>query len=222
MSDKLHAFRNDAITVTWSSTRCVHAAACVAGLPRVFRPGEKPWIQPDAATADQLAEVVQRCPTGALHFERHDGGAAETPATRNEVRVAPGGPLYLRGDIELRTEAGEIVRRDTRLALCRCGASAHRPLCDGAHLAAGFADRGAIGDLDAVQDAGPGPAGTTLVVTLTRDGSLHLEGPFTLVSADGTTRLEGTSTWLCRCGHSQDKPFCDGSHERVAFQDTGE
>ena len=40
MPDKLHTFRNDALTVTWSKPRCIHAAACVAGLPVVFQPGE--------------------------------------------------------------------------------------------------------------------------------------------------------------------------------------
>jgi CDGSH-type Zn-finger protein/uncharacterized Fe-S cluster protein YjdI len=217
MSDKLHAFHSEAITVTWSKARCIHTAACVAGLPRVFQPGEKPWIRLDKAGADAVAEVVCRCPTGALHFERHDGGAAEAPAADNLVFVTPGGPLHLRGDIELRTESGDVLLRDTRVALCRCGGSANKPFCDGAHRAARFADRGAIRDLDAVEDAGTGAAGSRLVVTLGHNGPLRLEGPFTLASADGAVLLPGTSTWLCRCGQSKDKPFCDSSHETAGF-----
>lgn len=72
MKDKLHGFEADAITVTWSKRRCIHAAECVAGLPRVFQPGERPWIKLDAAAAGTIAGIVRRSPTGALHYERQD------------------------------------------------------------------------------------------------------------------------------------------------------
>ena len=60
MKDKLHGFGADAITVTWSKRRCIHAAECVAGLPRVFQPGERPWIKLDAAAAGTIAGIVRR------------------------------------------------------------------------------------------------------------------------------------------------------------------
>lgn len=219
LNDKLHEFRNETIRVTWSRTRCIHAAACVALMPEVFQPGERPWIRLEGAEAEEVARVVRRCPTGALHFTREDGGPAEAPEPRNVVRLTRNGPLYLRGDVELRDAVGNVLLRDTRMALCRCGASTHRPLCDNAHLESGFRDAGRITDLDGVQDPGPVPEDRRLVVTTERDGSLRLEGPFVLSDADGTTLLEGTTTWLCRCGQSRDKPFCDGSHERAGFRD---
>jgi len=218
MSDKLHAFRTGAITVTWSSRRCIHAAACVAGLPHVFAPGEKPWIRLEGADAGAVDATVRRCPTGALHAERHDGGAPEAPEANNVVLVTAGGPLHVRGDVVLRGADGAALLADTRVALCRCGASANKPLCDGAHRESGFADAGAIRDLDAVQDAGAAPEGARLVVHVEPNGPLHLEGPFVLASADGTVLLEGTSAWLCRCGRSKDRPFCDGSHESAPFE----
>ena len=84
--DKLHEFRGTQIRVTWSKSRCIHFAACVRGLPAVFQPGERPWIQLEGAAAREVAEVVMRCPTGALHFEPLDGGAAEAPETSNTIR----------------------------------------------------------------------------------------------------------------------------------------
>ena len=218
MSEKLHEFRTDAITVTWSGRRCIHAAVCVAGLPRVFRPGERPWIHAGESGADAVAGVVARCPTGALHFERHDGGAPEPVPDRNTVLVSRNGPTYLRGNLEVRTTEGEVLLRETRLALCRCGASRQKPFCDNSHREAGFRDPGELRDAEAVQDPGGAPAAGVLVVTLHEDGPVELTGPFAIASSDGGTIREGTSTWLCRCGQSQDKPFCDSSHERVGFK----
>jgi CDGSH-type Zn-finger protein len=47
-----------------------------------------------------------------------------------------------------------------------------------------------------------------------------VEGEFTICDAEGNAFDLGgrTAISLCRCGHSQDKPFCDGSHKRVDFQ----
>ena len=50
-----------------------------------------------------------------------------------------------------------------------------------------------------------------------RDGPLQLEGRFSLASADRRTVLSGSGARLCRCGQSQTKPFCDGSHQRTGF-----
>jgi uncharacterized Fe-S cluster protein YjdI len=48
--------------------RCGHYAACVRGLPQVFDPTRRPWIRADLADAQAVAEVVRRCPAGALHY----------------------------------------------------------------------------------------------------------------------------------------------------------
>jgi CDGSH-type Zn-finger protein/uncharacterized Fe-S cluster protein YjdI len=218
MSDRLHEFGNDAITVTWSKARCIHAAECVRGLPAVFQPGTRPWVKVEAAEVERIAAVVERCPTGALHHTRHDGGPPEAVPATNTVRVSRHGPLVLRGDIEVVAPGGTTLLRDTRVALCRCGQSGNKPFCDNAHRTAGFRDEGAVRDEDSVQD--PGAVSGVLRVLPHADGSLQLEGPFTLVGADGTT-LAGTSSWLCRCGHSGGKPFCDGSHGPSGFRAEG-
>jgi CDGSH-type Zn-finger protein len=50
------------------------------------------------------------------------------------IRAYADGPLLVRGDFELRDEAGELIDPGrATIALCRCGRSARKPLCDGTH-----------------------------------------------------------------------------------------
>jgi CDGSH-type Zn-finger protein len=60
---------------------------------------------------------------------------------------------------------------------------------------------------------------TGATITPTDNGPYMVEGPARVVDADGTEYdlPEQTTTFLCRCGHSSTKPFCDGSHEQVNF-----
>lgn len=57
-----------------------------------------------------------------------------------------------------------------------------------------------------------------VTITVKDNGSLRVEGDFTIVDLEGSEiPHEGTAASLCRCGHSANKPFCDGSHkERFA------
>lgn len=57
-------------------------------------------------------------------------------------------------------------------------------------------------------------------VTVNNNGPLRVEGTFTICDAQGNAfDLAGrTVISLCRCGHSENKPFCDGSHRKVGFQ----
>jgi CDGSH-type Zn-finger protein len=57
-------------------------------------------------------------------------------------------------------------------------------------------------------------------VTVRSNGSIRIEGDFEIVDSEGGVfDLAGRTTiGLCRCGHSENKPFCDGSHKKVEFQ----
>jgi CDGSH-type Zn-finger protein len=57
-------------------------------------------------------------------------------------------------------------------------------------------------------------------VTVRNNGSLRLEGEFIIYDAEGNAFDLGgrTAISLCRCGQSEDKPFCDGSHKKFEFQ----
>jgi uncharacterized Fe-S cluster protein YjdI len=56
--------------VTYEVALCRHAAECVRGLPQVFDTTKRPWIRPESASVDELEDVISRCPTRALKFER--------------------------------------------------------------------------------------------------------------------------------------------------------
>ena len=118
------------ITVQWYASRCIHSANCVQALSQVFDPQRRPWIEPAAASADAVAAAVLRCPTGALHFVRHDGGTQEAPDAPTSLTPIRNGPLYVRGDVEVRSIEGRPLRRDTRVSLCRCGLASQIPFCD--------------------------------------------------------------------------------------------
>ncbi len=62
----------------------------------------------------------------------------------------------------------------------------------------------------------------TTRITVNNNGSLRVEGDFEIVDSEGRAfGLAGrTRVTLCRCGHSQKKPFCDSSHKTCAFEST--
>lgn len=61
---------------------------------------------------------------------------------------------------------------------------------------------------------------TPVTVTPRADGPLVIEGPVDLTRPDGTVEAVDR-LFLCRCGHSADKPRCDGSHQRSGFRAPG-
>lgn len=128
----------DAVEVTFDPNICAHAGLCLRGLPEVFNLQARPWIQPERAAPDELADVVRRCPSGALTYRRLDGGPAETPDEGVTMRPVRNGPVYARGDLEILDGEGNVLRRTTRAALCRCGSSENKPFCDGTHVKGGF------------------------------------------------------------------------------------
>jgi hypothetical protein len=111
------------------------------GNPQVFDSMRRPWVDLEGADADEVAEVVMSCPTGALHFRRLDGGEEETATESVTVQERPNGPLFLRGRVQIVSEDRRVVREDTRVALCRCGNSGNKPFCDGTHRKVGFRTR---------------------------------------------------------------------------------
>jgi CDGSH-type Zn-finger protein len=56
-----------------------------------------------------------------------------------------------------------------------------------------------------------------LNVTVLKGGPLMVEGACKITDAKGETIKEGEKVFLCRCGASNNKPFCDGAHKAVEF-----
>ncbi len=184
------------------------------GLPAVFDSSRRPWIEPEAAPAARVAEIVARCPTGALAAAWADGAPAEEPPGENDIAVGAAGPLYVCGDLRIYPEGVDEAVREMRAALCRCGASRTKPYCDGSHAGAGFDDPGAVAERPAGE---PGAGSAPLEIRPAPAGPLLLAGPFELRGAAGELAWRGTKAALCRCGASRSKPFCDGSHKAIGF-----
>ena len=55
-------------------------------------------------------------------------------------------------------------------------------------------------------------------VMLNKNGPYHIQGRIRLTLPDGQVVETEDETWLCRCGGSKTKPFCDGTHKRIGFQ----
>lgn len=69
MTKRLQTYDTDEIAVTFDPNICRHTGVCIRGLPMVFDVKRKHWIRPELATAEEVAEQVKRCPSGALQFE---------------------------------------------------------------------------------------------------------------------------------------------------------
>ena len=69
MSKRLQLYETDEITVSFDPNLCIHSGRCVRGLPAVFDVKRKRWIRPELGTAQQVADQIARCPSGALQCE---------------------------------------------------------------------------------------------------------------------------------------------------------
>ena len=137
------AYTAPGVTVFYDRGRCLHFAECVRGLPQVFDVAKRPWIQPQNASADEVAEVVRRCPSGALHY-RLEEGPPEQPEQPTRVEFVSNGPISLRGDLSIDVPAGRM--REARASLCRCGRTENEPFCDSACSRTGWRSEPRAGD----------------------------------------------------------------------------
>jgi uncharacterized Fe-S cluster protein YjdI len=74
MAKRLQSYETDEIVVTFDPNVCRHSGVCLRGLPGVFDVRLKRWIRPENAPAEQVAEQVRRCPSGALQYRMKSGG----------------------------------------------------------------------------------------------------------------------------------------------------
>lgn len=202
------------VRIRFDGARCIHARSCVLTQPNVFKANvQGPWIDPDAASPEELLALAERCPSGAISIERLDGGANEQPAGRNVVAVWENGPYAVRGDLQI---DGQPALRAT---LCRCGASANKPYCDGSHVAAGFT---ATGEFPPPTELPAWPEAAGLEISPQKDGPLKIGGPHEITCGTGKAVKRGAVAFLCRCGASGNKPFCDGTHRKTGFSAPGQ
>jgi CDGSH-type Zn-finger protein len=139
--DAQQSYAGKTVTIRDNRGICAHAGICTETLPEVWRMQGGPWIDPDAAAAAEIADVIRRCPSGALALARNSAASKSDTSAGPAIMVAKDGPYHVTG-IELSGEDWAKGANQTRYTLCRCGASKNKPFCDGSHWDAGFRDGG--------------------------------------------------------------------------------
>jgi len=132
-------YTNDEVTVVWKPDICIHSTLCFNGLPEVFDPARRPWVNIQGAGTDQIVEQVKKCPSGALSYylNREELPPAD-PETDITVEVIRNGPLMAHGNITVKDAEGRETKHNRVTAFCRCGQSQNKPYCDGTHSKIGF------------------------------------------------------------------------------------
>lgn len=203
----------DDLTIHFDGKACIHARRCVLGLPGVFNPDARPWIQPGDTRTEDIVAVIEACPSGALTYARKSG-PGETAPKSNTVRVWENGPLEFRGDLHIE---GREARH--RALICRCGRTSNPPFCDNAHRD-GFHATG-LPPFKEEKDTDLPATGGPVAISARANGSVMVEGNVEVIGADGSRVARTGKSWLCRCGASGNKPFCDGSHGKIGFHKPG-
>jgi CDGSH-type Zn-finger protein/truncated hemoglobin YjbI len=265
------------------------AALLATRLRAQFAPSAPPGLLEAAAALQDLA-----C-QGPERGKRIAALAGQMAALPAGIMTARNGPYLVTNAAAVRTTLGETLRLQPQLALCRCGASAMKPFCDGTHATSGFTDGKDPRRVPDQRDTYPGeqvtifdnrgicqhsglctdrlatafrtkaepfvaPSGARMdelvravrdcpsgalslafdgveardlvdwhgtreqAVEITQDGPYRVTGGLPLTDASGADvpRAAGSSREhyaLCRCGHSQNKPFCSGMHWYAGFRD---
>lgn len=112
-------YTKDDVTILWKPKKCIHSAVCVGGLPEVFKPEEKPWINMEGAKVERIVEQVRKCPSGALSLKTKESKPNEE--LKSIPKVAGLTPMTV------------TLEEGKTYAWCACGLSANQPWCDGSH-----------------------------------------------------------------------------------------
>jgi CDGSH-type Zn-finger protein/uncharacterized Fe-S cluster protein YjdI len=212
-SDGVETVRGEKLELSFEAKRCIHSRFCVTWAPQVFLANVKgAWIHPDAMPVERLVDVAHACPSGAIRYRRLDGEAEEAAPPVNLATLREGGPYAFRAELRI---AGAPA--GYRATLCRCGASKNKPYCDGSHHQVGFS---ATGEPPSGSTEALAARAGALAIDPQTDGPLRVRGNLEIVSGTGRVVARVTAAYLCRCGGSANKPFCDGTHARIGFKST--
>ena len=139
LDNKVDDYAGQKITIRDNRSICAHAGVCTDNLASVFRMKQEPWIDPDAASVEEIIAVIQKCPSGALSYSLEN---TENPDQDQEpaIFIAPNGPYVVSGCPDLLDTIWREGASKQQYTLCRCGASKNKPYCDGSHWSIEFTD----------------------------------------------------------------------------------
>jgi len=196
-------------TLYFDAKKCIHSRNCVLNRPDVFVPDVKgEWIHPENASSCELRAIADNCPSGAIRYE--ETGHVQDKPLVNTLHIRENGPYALNADLQL----GEEPCVSQKMTLCRCGASKNKPYCDGSHVDIGFV---ATGEVAAVVSSVSESQTGVVIVSPLKDGPVQVDGNLEICAGTGHMVNRVQQVYLCRCGHSNNKPYCDGAHSRAGF-----
>ncbi|MEN9598628.1 MAG: hypothetical protein RL596_939 [Bacteroidota bacterium] len=140
---KTFKYSKDNVTIVWKPEQCIHSKICWTDLRDVFDPFRKPWVNMDGASLEAIVAQVGKCPSGALSIlssveNKHmDNQSSKEPVA---IQIKLNGPILIQTSCAVTKPDGTVEIREGVTALCRCGASANKPYCDGAHKKIEFKD----------------------------------------------------------------------------------
>lgn len=134
-AERSHDLGGTGITVSDDRSICVHAGFCGTRVTNVWKQVNE---TDESITRAQVINAISNCPSGALTFQME--GEVVEPLLPQAVSVIDDGPIWVTGGIGITGSNGEAIETRNRVTLCRCGASANKPLCDGSHKEVGFVD----------------------------------------------------------------------------------
>jgi uncharacterized Fe-S cluster protein YjdI len=144
--EEVREYSNKDITVFWRPDRCIHSANCLIGLPLVFNNGRRPWIDIEGASSKEIIKTVNTCPSRALVYIKNSDHSRRVTKRKGKktlkfarIQILKDGPILVSGNFIIRDSNKKKIRIESEtVALCRCGVSKIKPLCDGNHKSAGF------------------------------------------------------------------------------------
>lgn len=139
MNEATIKYKKEDFTVLWKPHVCTHSTNCWKGLPEVFDPKAKPWVNVTGAEAERIMEQIDKCPSGALSYTKNNSALPNTDKEKNvKIQITAGGPLLVEGVCIIVDKDGKEETKDGKFALCRCGQSRNKPFCDGSHRTVEF------------------------------------------------------------------------------------
>lgn len=136
-AQRAKTFEGEGVVMTDDRSICSHAGYCGDRSTTVWRMIRR---TSDPEVRARLERMVELCPSGSLAYAPTRDAPAVEPDLGVGIAVAEDGPLWVRGEVRVESADGFVYEVRNRVTLCRCGASANKPFCDGSHQDIGFRD----------------------------------------------------------------------------------
>jgi CDGSH-type Zn-finger protein len=136
-AERAKSYEGPGVTIHDDRSVCVHAGFCGTAATNVWKMVKR---TDDTNVLSQVIAMVERCPSGALTYTVAGMDHPNDPGLAEQIGVCADGPLWAVGGLSVAGADGTEYETRRRVTLCRCGASANKPLCDGTHKEIGFSD----------------------------------------------------------------------------------